>query len=130
MSKDCRNSDTKGSTTFLVVLYFSWMIFSRPHFFTVPIEGEKKPTDTAQLWVGQDGTKTNPERKVSMFFFTVISSTVQAGGPFTAFFRNLLLQRSFLEVHQVGPLQRIHELQFLLFAQHDAGAGLANHLET
>lgn len=38
MSKDCRNSDTNGSTTFFVVLYFSWMIFNRPHFLTVPTE--------------------------------------------------------------------------------------------
>lgn len=64
-----------------------------------------------------------------MFFFTVERGTVQARGPFAALFRDLLLQRSFLEVHQVGPLQCVHELQFLLFAQHDAGAGLANHLE-
>ena len=35
-SNDWRNSETKGSATFLVVLYFSWMIFSSPHFFTVP----------------------------------------------------------------------------------------------
>lgn len=37
VSKDCRKSDTMGSTTFLLVLYFSWIIFSKPHFFTVPI---------------------------------------------------------------------------------------------
>lgn len=37
VSKDCRKSDTMGSTTFLLVLYFSWIIFSKPHFFTVPV---------------------------------------------------------------------------------------------
>lgn len=46
VSKDCRKSDTKGSTTFLVVLYFSWMIFSRPHFFTVPEEQAKTSKST------------------------------------------------------------------------------------
>lgn len=44
VSKDCMNSDTNGSTTFLVVLYFSWMIFNRPHFFTVPLKKKCKKT--------------------------------------------------------------------------------------
>lgn len=38
ISKDCKKSETKASTTFLVVLYFSWMILSRPHFLTGPKE--------------------------------------------------------------------------------------------
>lgn len=37
VSKDWRKLDTMGSITFLLVLYFSWIIFSNPHFLTVPV---------------------------------------------------------------------------------------------
>ncbi len=67
---------------------------------------------------------------MKMCLFTIESRTVQTDCPFAAFIRDLLLQPSFLEIGQVGPLQVIHELQFILSCQHYARARLANHLET